>query len=49
MFEVKILTENDKTLEYIDIDCVHRVFLKDEATIPTSLKWFIKDKIAGKS
>ena len=44
MFNVKILSENDKTFEYIDIDGVRRVFLKDEATIPTSFEWPIKDK-----
>jgi hypothetical protein len=46
MFEVKVLAENKKTFEYIDIDGVRRVFLKDEATIPTSLEWPIKDKLS---
>ena len=44
MFEVKVIAEDDKTFEYIDIDGVRRVLLKDEATIPTSLEWPIKDK-----
>jgi uroporphyrinogen-III decarboxylase len=43
MFDVKVLAENEKTFEYIDIDGVRRIFLKDEATIPTSLEWPIKD------
>ena len=44
MFDVKVIAEDDKTFEYIDIDGVRRVFLKDEATIPTSLEWPVKDK-----
>ncbi|RIH65015.1 hypothetical protein D1164_10525 [Mariniphaga sediminis] len=44
MFDVEVLAEDDKKFEYIDIDGVRRVFLKEEATIPTSLEWPIKDK-----
>ncbi len=44
MFEFTVLDENDQTMTYIDIDGVKRVFLKQEATIPTSLEWPIKNK-----
>jgi hypothetical protein len=44
MFEVEILHDDEDRLIYIDIDGVKRVFLKDEATIPTSLVWPIKDE-----
>ena len=44
MFDIEILEEDEKQLTYIDMDGVKRVFLKDEATIPTSLLWPIKDK-----
>ncbi len=38
-FEIKIIGEDDKTLTYVDLDGVERIFLKEEATIPTSMKW----------
>ncbi len=38
-FEIKIIGEDDKTLTYVDLDGVERMFLKKEATIPTSMKW----------
>ena len=44
MFEVKVLQEDDASMTYIDIDGVKRMYLKNEATIPTSLEWPIKDK-----
>lgn len=44
MFDIEVLSEDDEKFEYIDIDGVRRVFLKEEATIPTSLEWPIKDK-----
>ncbi len=44
MFDVKILEENRDKLVYVDVDGVKRVFLKEEATIPTSLEWPIKDR-----
>ncbi|HKK61981.1 MAG TPA: uroporphyrinogen decarboxylase family protein, partial [Bacteroidales bacterium] len=44
MFDVKVLAEDKHQLEYIDVDGVRRIFLKEEATIPTSLEWPIKDK-----
>lgn len=44
MFDFKILDEDDEKMVYIDIDGVKRAFLKQEATIPTSLEWPIKDK-----
>jgi len=38
-FDIKILGENEKSVTYIDLDGVERVFLKSEATIPTSMRW----------
>jgi hypothetical protein len=39
MFEVEIIAENDRLLKYRDIDGVKRIFLKEEATIPTAYEW----------
>jgi uroporphyrinogen decarboxylase len=39
MFEIEILDDNAETLKYRDIDGGVRLFLKEEATIPTSLDW----------
>ncbi len=39
MFEVEILEEDDRMLKYVDIDGVKRIFLKEEATIPTGYQW----------
>jgi hypothetical protein len=39
MFDVEILEETDRVLKYQDIDGVKRVFLKEEATIPTGYQW----------
>ncbi len=44
MFDIQVINEDEKNFEYVDIDGVRRVFLKDEATIPTSLEWPIKDR-----
>ncbi|TSA33372.1 MAG: hypothetical protein D4R64_14280 [Porphyromonadaceae bacterium] len=44
MFDVQFLGEDDKTLTYIDIDGVKRIFLKEEGTIPTSVFWPITDE-----
>lgn len=44
MFEPKTLAEDDHMLSYIDIDGVERTYVKEEATIPTSMKWPITDK-----
>ncbi|MCD4709689.1 MAG: hypothetical protein K8R52_02510, partial [Bacteroidales bacterium] len=46
MFDVRILDEDKERLTYIDVDGVKRLFLKDEATIPTSLEWPIKDRMS---
>ncbi len=46
MFDVRILDEDNERLTYIDVDGVKRVFLKDEATIPTSLEWPVKDRMS---
>ena len=39
MFEVQIIEDNDRLLRYRDIDGVKRIFLKEEATIPTAYEW----------
>jgi len=44
MFEVQVLNEDDQVFDYIDIDGVQRRFLKEHGTIPTSMKWVIRDK-----
>ena len=46
MFDIKVIREDDKVFEYVDLDGVRRIFLKDEATIPTSMEWPVKDKKA---
>ena len=46
MFDIKVIKEDEKVFEYVDIDGVRRVFLKDEATIPTSLEWPVKDRMS---
>jgi uroporphyrinogen decarboxylase len=44
MFEPTVLEEDNEMMLYIDIDGVERMYLKKEATIPTSMKWPIKDR-----
>jgi len=44
MFDVRILHEDDERLVYIDVDGVRRIFLKEEATIPTAVDWPIRDR-----
>lgn len=44
MFEPVVLSEDHEQMTYIDIDGVERMYLKGEATIPTSMKWPITDK-----
>ena len=39
LFEIEILEETNRALRYCDIDGVKRVFLKEEATIPTGFEW----------
>ena len=43
MFEVEIFEETEQFLKYRDIDGVKRIFLKEEATIPTAYEWPIVD------
>lgn len=43
MFDVQVLDDTAERLTYVDIDGVKRIFLKDEATIPSSVDWPIKD------
>ena len=44
MFDIQVLHEDDDCFDYIDVDGVERHFLKAEGTIPTSMKWPIRDK-----
>ena len=38
LFEVQVLEDTDEHLVYIDVDGVKRIFMKAEATIPTTLR-----------
>ena len=42
-YEPVILDEDERYLNYIDIDGITRRFQKDEGVIPTSMSWPIKD------
>lgn len=42
-FEPRILNEDEKFLDYVDIDGVTRRFQKIEAVMPTAIDWPIKD------
>ena len=44
MFEPKVLAEDAEQMTYVDIDGGKRMYLKDTATIPTSVEWPIKDR-----
>jgi uroporphyrinogen decarboxylase len=44
MFNIEVFSEDHEKFTYRDVDGVKRVFLKQEATIPTSLEWPIKDR-----
>jgi uroporphyrinogen decarboxylase len=44
MFDIQLLAEDEQSLTYVDIDGVERVFMKAEATIPTSMRWPITDR-----
>ncbi len=44
MFDVELIREDESSILYIDIDGVERRFLKKESTIPTSMKWPVKDR-----
>jgi uroporphyrinogen decarboxylase len=44
LFDVVVHEETDQRMLYTDMDGVKRIFLKDEATIPTSMEWPIKDR-----
>lgn len=43
VFEIETVYEDDGKLEYYDVDNVRRIFLKDSATIPTSIGYPIRD------
>ncbi len=38
MFDVKVLQETDERFVYVDVDGVERIFMKQEATIPTTVR-----------
>jgi uroporphyrinogen-III decarboxylase len=44
LFEITVHEETDQRMLYTDMDGVKRIFLKDEATIPTSVEWPITDR-----
>jgi uroporphyrinogen decarboxylase len=44
MFDVQVLNEDAEAFDYIDVDGIQRRFLKEHGTIPTSMKWVIRDK-----
>jgi hypothetical protein len=44
MSDVVVHEETDDHLLYTDLDGVKRLFLKAEATIPTSMEWPVKDR-----
>ncbi|HNW08241.1 MAG TPA: uroporphyrinogen decarboxylase family protein [Verrucomicrobiota bacterium] len=44
MFEPVMVEEDAEQLTYVDIDGVKRTFLKETATIPTSVEWPITDR-----
>jgi len=43
-FDVQVINEDDERFEYIDIDGVRRIFLKEQATIPTAVGYPIRDR-----
>lgn len=43
LFDTEILDDNERSMTYIDIDGVKRIFLKESATIPAALDWLIKN------
>jgi hypothetical protein len=43
MFEPRIMNEDEKYLEYVDIDGIARRFQKQEGVIPHAMSWPIKD------
>ncbi|MFC1574313.1 uroporphyrinogen decarboxylase family protein [Candidatus Latescibacterota bacterium] len=44
MFETEIIKETDTHLEYVDIDGVKRLFLKETGVIPSGLEYVITDR-----
>jgi len=42
-FEVKIISDNEKYIDYIDIDGGTRRFSKDQQVLPAGLDWIVKD------
>jgi hypothetical protein len=44
LFEPRILREDEKFLDYVDIDGITRRFQKHEGVIPTAMSWPIKDR-----
>lgn len=44
MFEPKTLREDERSLKYVDVDGVVRIFLKETATLPSGWEWPIKSE-----
>lgn len=43
-FDPRIVREDERSLDYYDVDGVRRLFLKDSATIPTAVEYPVKDR-----
>jgi len=44
IFEPRTIMETEEKLEYIDVDGARRIFLKESATIPTTMECVVKDR-----
>lgn len=44
MFEPNVLREDEAQLDYIDLDGVRRILLKETATMPSGTDWPVKDR-----
>jgi hypothetical protein len=43
-FAPRIVSEDERMLDYYDVDGVRRLFLKESATIPTAIEYPVKDR-----
>jgi uroporphyrinogen decarboxylase len=44
MFELKVIEDTERSLTFLDLDGVERLFLKETATLASGFKWPIRDK-----
>jgi len=44
MFEPKTVEEDERSLKYVDVDGITRIFLKETATLPSGWEWPMKDE-----